>query len=252
MGGRGAEAKLTTTHTHTHTPKPYPRCEKCNMQVNCFSQERWESHWKSKACQAGNERRLQREAWKKSARAMDVKFYAYGQELEKVDLFKYLGKLTSNDDKDIQAIRGNLKKARRTWARISHVCRSENVDSKTAASFYTAVIQSVLLFGSEVWCLSETTLKELRGFHITAAYRMAKVHKPRKDEDGVWTYPSSKDVLEEVGLLTIDEYIERRRNKVADYAATRPVLALCLNERRKRGTTRKEKFWWEQLAQVIE
>ena len=81
---------------------------------------------------------------------------------------------------------------------------------------------------------------------------MAKVHKPRKDEDGVWTYPSSKDVLEEVGLLTIDEYIERRRNKVAEYAATRPVLALCLNERRKRGTTRKEKFWWEQLAQVIE
>ena len=183
---------------------------------------------------------------------MDVKFYAYGQELERVDLFKYLGKLMSNDDKDIQAIRNNLKKARRTWARISRVCRSENVPPKTAASFYTAVIQSVLLFGSEAWCLSETTLKELRGFHITAAYRMAKVHKPRKDEDGVWTYPSSKDVLEEVGLLTIDEYIERRRNKVADYAATRPVLALCFNERRKRGTTRREKFWWEQLPQAFE
>ena len=183
---------------------------------------------------------------------MDVKFYAYGQELERVELFKYLGKLTSNDDKDIQAIRNNLKKARRTWARMSNVCRSENVPPKTAAIFYQAVIQSVLLFGSEAWCLTETTLKELRGFHITAAYRMAKVHRPRKDEDGVWTYPSSKDVLKEVGLLTIDEYIERRRNKVAEYASTRPVLELCLNERRRRGTTRREKFWWEQLPQAFE
>ena len=78
---------------------------------------------------------------------------------------------------------------------------------------------------------------------------MAKVHRPTKDEDGVWTYPSSKDVLKEVGLLTIDEYIERRRNQVAEYAATRPVLELCLNERRRRGTTRKEKFWWEQLPE---
>ena len=75
---------------------------------------------------------------------------------------------------------------------------------------------------------------------------MAKVHRPRKDENGVWTYPSSKDVLEEVGLLTIDEYIEKRRNKVAEYVSTRPVLETCLNERRRRGTTRREKFWWEQ------
>ena len=216
------------------------------MQVNCFSQRRWESHWKTAACRQGNEKRLQREAWKKAARAMDVKFYAYGQELERVELFKYLGKLTSNDDKDIQAIRNNLKKARRTWARMSNVCRSENVPPKTAAIFYQAVIQSVLLFGSEAWCLSNTTLKELEGFHITAAYRMAKVHRPRKDENGVWTYPSSKDVLEEVGLLTIDEYIEKRRNKVAEYVSTRPVLVTCLNERRRRGTTRREKFWWEQ------
>ena len=239
-------------HIPSEGPKPYPRCEKCNMQVNCFTQARWESHWKTAACRQGNEKRLQREAWKKAARAMDVKFYAYGQELERVELFKYLGKLTSNDDKDIQAIRNNLKKARRTWARMSNVCRSENVPPKTAAIFYQAVIQSVLLFGSETWCLTETTLKELRGFHITAAYRMAKVHRPRKDEEGVWTYSSSKDVLEEVGLLTIDEYIERRRNKVAEYASNRPVLELCLNERRRRGTTRREKFWWEQLPQAFE
>ena len=77
---------------------------------------------------------------------------------------------------------------------------------------------------------------------------MAKVHKPRKDEDGTWTYPSSKDVLEEVGLLTIDEYIEKRRNTVAEYIATRPVLELCQSERRRRGTTHHKIFWWDQFS----
>ena len=147
-----------------------PRCEKCNMQVNMHGPRAWKRHWESKTCQEMTAKREQREAVKKCARAMDVKFYAYGQELERVDFFKYLGKLTSNDDKDAKAIRSNLKKARRTWARMSHVCRSENVPPKTAGLFYTTVIQSVLLFGSEVWCLNETMLKELRGFHITAAY----------------------------------------------------------------------------------
>ena len=228
------------------TPSLCPKCDKCCMQVNCKDERAWGRHWKTSTCEKGNDRRLQREAWRKSARAADVKFYAYGKELERVDIFKYLGKLTSYDDSDNQAIRNNLRKARRTWARLSHVCRSENIPPKIAAVFYQAVIQSVLLFGSETWCLNETILKELRGFHITAAYRMAKVHKPRKDEEGNWTYYPSKDVLEEVGLLTIDEYIEKRRNKVAEYIATRPVLDLCRGESRRPGTTHHKKFWWEQ------
>ena len=59
---------------------------------------------------------------------------------------------------------------------------------------------------------------------------MAKVHKPTKNEDGtIWEYPRSKDVLEEVGLFTIDEYIQRRRNAIAMYVAERPVFALCVN-----------------------
>ena len=137
------------------TPSLCPKCDKCCMQVNCKDERAWGRHWRTKTCKKGNDRRLQREAWRKSARAADVKFYAYGKELERVDIFKYLGKLTSYDDSDIQAIRNNLKKARRTWARLSHVCRSENIPPKIAAVFYQAVIQSVLLFGSETWCLNE-------------------------------------------------------------------------------------------------
>ena len=232
----------------SEAPLPYPKCEKCGMQVGMFSEDEWKRHWKTKACIKMTKTRQQREAVEKVASAMDVKFTAYGEELEGVDLFKYLGKLTSFDDNDIQAIRSNLKKARKTWARLSHVCRSENIPPKIAALFYMAVIQSVLLFGSEAWCLNKTILKELEGFHITAAYRMAKVHRPRKDGNGEWKYPRSEDVLDEVGLLTIEEYIEKRRNKVAEYVALRPVYEFCVGERRRQGTHHTKTFWWNQLS----
>ena len=78
-----------------------------------------------------------------------------------------------------------------------------------------AVVQSILLFGSETWALTETSLSVLEGFHVRSAYRMATVHCPRKLNSSTWSYPKTEDVLEEVGLKTIREYIEVRRNTIA-------------------------------------
>ena len=62
--------------------------------------------------------RLQAKAVSSSAVAMGVEFYAYGEELEQVEVFKYLGRLIGFDDDDTQAVGGNPVKARRFWARI--------------------------------------------------------------------------------------------------------------------------------------
>jgi hypothetical protein len=75
------------------------------------------------------------------------------------------------------------------------VLRGENAAPRVDAMFYKAVVQSVLLYGSETWNLTKTVLARLEGFHIRAAYRMARVHKPRKGLFGDWTY-----VFEECGL----------------------------------------------------
>ena len=113
----------------------------------------------------------------------EVKFTAYDDELERVEVFKYLGRLLAMDDVDMQAVRANLKKARKSWRMLSRLLRSEK--------FYKAVVQAVLLYGSESWALTESQLRCLHGFHIRAAYRMTKVNKPKKMPGPAgWWYPS--------------------------------------------------------------
>jgi hypothetical protein len=58
--------------------------------------------------------------------ALATQFYAYGKELERVAVFKYLGRLLACDDNDTQAMQGNLAKARKCWAWVSCVLRAEN------------------------------------------------------------------------------------------------------------------------------
>ena len=41
--------------------------------------------------------------------------------------------------------------------------------------------------------------------------------QPARNPDGTWTYPSSKEVLKTVGLKTIGEYIDVRRETIARF-----------------------------------
>ncbi len=106
-------------------------------------------------------------------------------------------------------------------------------------------LQTVLLYGSETWVLSSTALARLEGFHIRAAYRMAKRNRPRRGPGHRWIYPKLADVLEGCGLKSIAEYIKVRRQTIAEYVATRPIYEKCVQgERRRRAIPRH--WWWEQ------
>ena len=140
------------------------------------------------------------------------------------------------DDNDVQAVRGNLKKARKCWARISRLLRAENVSPWVAGMFYKATVQAILLFGSETWCLSPSAMRQLEGFHVRAAWRMAKDNKPSLvpvTDD--WLYPVTEDVFEEVGLYSVEHYIRVRRDTIAAFIRDRPIYTFCTGAERRRG-----------------
>ncbi len=113
-----------------------------------------------------------------------------------------------------------------------------------AAWFYQAIVQAVLLYGSKALVISRTALARLKGFHIRAAYRMAKEHKPKRGPGNVWIYPRSEYVLKECGMKTMGEYIAICRQTIAAYVATRPIFTECRRGERKRGGV-PHQWWWE-------
>jgi hypothetical protein len=97
-------------------------------------------------------------------------------------------------------------------------------------------VQSVLLYGSETWVLSPAAMARLEGFHIRAAYRMAKEHVPRRGPNLQWVYPSSEAVLEECDMHPIQLYIDVQRETIAKYVVGRSILAECQGADRRRGS----------------
>jgi hypothetical protein len=180
--------------------------------------------------------------------ALTQSFTAYGDELERVEVFKHLGWLLAYDDNHTQAMQGNMKKARKSWGQVSRILRAMNASPKVCGVFYIAIVQAVLLFGSETWKLSPLHLKSLEGFHIRAARHMAG-KMPIKNPDGTWTYPSSRDVLKAVRLQTINHYISACRETIARFIVDQPLFALCWDGNRKRGSAHHT-FWWEQPLSI--
>ncbi len=148
------------------------------------------------------------------------------------------------DDNNAQAVRGNLKKARAVWSRLSCTIRSENASPCACGIFYKATVQSILLFGSEMWNLSPSGLKLLEGFHIRAAWRMAG-KRPMKLPDSTWMYSNSVQVLEDVGLKTVAHYIAVRWQHIMNYIVNKPIFMTCVDGGRRGGSSNCH-FWWEQ------
>ena len=221
------------------------KCKLCGMQTNFANAPR---HEQSAYCQRTTERRRQHENAEGAARALDESFSAYGVELEAVESFQYLDRVLRYEDNDAQAVRVNLRKARATWGRLSRVMRAENASPWVCGMFYKATVQAVLLFRSETWNVTPAILRSLEGFHVRAARRMAG-RVPKRDTSGKWEYPASGEVLEKVGLYTIDNYIKVRRNTILQFVSQRPIYELCRGANRQRGNIGRQ-YWWEQSMEL--
>ena len=74
---------------------------------------------------------------------------------------------------------------------------------------------------------------------------------PKKLRSGQWIYPKSEVVLKAAGLLTIDQYIGKRRHTVAKYITGRPVYDMVTSAKRLTGTPPRL-LWTEQNLELPE
>ena len=83
------------------------------------------------------------------------------ERVENVPTFRYLGRPLDQMDDDCPAMRRNIMRARSVWGRLETLLRREGADPKVSESFYRAVVQAILLYGSETWVLLASMVKRI-------------------------------------------------------------------------------------------
>ena len=77
--------------------------------------------------------------------------------------------------------------------------RRENATPRVSTKLYKA-------YGSETWVLITTSVARLKGFHLRAAYWMARKYVPQRGPQHQWVYSHLDKVLEKCGMHTIQHY----------------------------------------------
>ena len=97
---------------------------------------------------------------------------------------------------------------------MSRILSREGAKPRVFGFFFKAVVQAVLIFGLDTWVVTPGMGKALGGFH-TQVMRRLTVRLPLRTLDRKWRYTSAATDREEAGFLTMEEYIRRRQNTVA-------------------------------------
>ena len=125
---------------------------------------------------------------------------------------------------------------------MSRILSREGETPQVSRLFFKAVIQAVLIFGVETWVVTPRMGKTLGGFR-TQVERLLTGKLPLRTTDGTWKYTSAAAAREAVSFLTMEEYVRRRQNTVAQYIATRSLLVLCEGLERDPGVQVGMRWW---------
>jgi len=180
---------------------------------------------------------------RRQAAAKEVSFTIDGNEIERVTQFRYLGRILEENNADTHASSPQLARARMKWNRIGRVLRSEGMKPRAMGYFYKAIVQAILLYGSETWVVLDAHLWQFRSFHSRVGRHLTGRHI-RFLEDGSWYCPPTVDVLENAGLQTVEEYIRRRRQTVQSFTRHRSLYEAC-RQSKALATNINKAVWWQ-------
>jgi hypothetical protein len=206
-----------------------------------------DAHFATKTCSLLAKRHAERERFNNQATAANNASFSINEKpIQRVDDYLYLGRILTWNDCDDAAVAARLSKARSTWGRMSPILRAANANPKVMARFYLAVVQAILLYGSESWVVSKSTLRRLETFHARCARHMAHQHIC-KLPDGTWIHPPTAQVLDICSLSPISTYIAiRKETLLTSYAREHsPLYIECVRSCPSACTTsRNHHFWW--------
>ena len=74
---------------------------------------------------------------------------------------QYLARVISTEYNNPPAVVRNLSRTRLVWKRMTRISSKEGAEPRVSGLFLKAVVQTVLLFGSETWVVTPRTGRAL-------------------------------------------------------------------------------------------
>ena len=121
-------------------------------------------------------------------------------------LFKYLGSFISWDLNDEHEVMDRIQKASRSFGAMNCVFRARNIRYIVKNRLYITLVCSILLYGSENWCLTQKVMKKLQNFHAECCRAMSNVSMYRTWKRRI----STRAINERLGLPDILTIIGQR------------------------------------------
>ena len=104
--------------------------------------------------------------------------------LESTENFPYLGRTVAFDNRDWTEMYENLRKAQKRWVVVAKVLTKTGATVRAQEIIYKVVLQTVLLYESDSWVVTEAMLKVLEGFHHRVDRSIAEIPGWRVREEG--------------------------------------------------------------------
>ena len=157
--------------------------------------------------------------------------------IEEVEGFTYLGSVLNKNGGTDGDIKGRIQKARTSFRMLRRIWKSKELNTRTKLRIFKTNVKTVLLYGSETWKLTTSSLQKLQSF----------INRCLRQILGLRWFDmvSNKDLWEKTRMIPIGEEIKTKRWKWIGHTLRRPATstarqALTWNPQghRKRGRPR--------------
>ena len=171
-----------------------------------------------------------------------------------VEKAKYLGAMIHRDGSSKCDVEARINKAASAFGILVPLVFSNSDITKTAKrAVYVSIVVAILLYGSEVWALTDSLRRKLRTFHNRCVRRICGVSMYRVKDEKITT----EDILERADIRCITIYMTRRRLRWIGHVSRmdwervpRKLLSSWVYHKRPRG--RPHMRWAESIRKDLE
>ena len=142
--------------------EPTNQCVRCNLFLH---KEIDDQHSDSAWCRQIAKKRERERRIQDVVDCLEAQVNINGEDVKRVNKFKYLGRQISSDNSDFAAVQANIIKANCRWGELRRILKSKKISRLAHTTLYKVVVQAILLYGCESWELTPKLRSMLDAFH---------------------------------------------------------------------------------------